>query len=241
MESSLSWELPLPEHFEAVAELVTQDQVAESVTCGPDPERHLAAIRKYAAAGIDHICVHQVGKDQKGFFEFYARRSCRSSSRSLRPGGKIAQGPDHYRRLTAPRVNEHPEEIRREVLLTLLVLVVGLRPPLRWPLAAARAPARERGGRRGGGGRWHRQCGWRGAGRAARRARAAAAGTGSSGASSSSGSGPSSSGPSDGGSTSQPGSSAPSASPSLDGSRSRPSGTAWARAASGTAQRAAAA
>jgi coenzyme F420-dependent glucose-6-phosphate dehydrogenase len=72
MESSLSWELPLPEHFEAVAELVTEEQVAESVTCGPDPERHLAAIRKYAAAGIDHICVHQVGKDQKGFFEFYA-------------------------------------------------------------------------------------------------------------------------------------------------------------------------
>ena len=66
MESSLSWELPLPEHFEAVAELVTEEQVAESVTCGPDPERHLAAIRKYAAAGIDHICVHQVGKDQKG-------------------------------------------------------------------------------------------------------------------------------------------------------------------------------
>ena len=73
MESSLSWELPLPSHFEAVAELVTEDQVAESITCGPDPERHLAAIRKYAKAGYDHICVHQVGKDQKGFFEFYAQ------------------------------------------------------------------------------------------------------------------------------------------------------------------------
>jgi coenzyme F420-dependent glucose-6-phosphate dehydrogenase len=73
MESSLSWELPLPEHFEAVAQLVTEEQVAESVTCGPDPERHLAAIRKYAKAGYDHICVHQVGKDQKGFFEFYAK------------------------------------------------------------------------------------------------------------------------------------------------------------------------
>ena len=72
MESSLSWELPLPEHFAAVAELVTEDHVAESIICGPDPERHLAAIRKYAAAGYDHVCVHQVGKDQKGFFEFYA-------------------------------------------------------------------------------------------------------------------------------------------------------------------------
>jgi G6PDH family F420-dependent oxidoreductase len=72
MESNLSWELPLPEHFEAVAELVTEEQTAESITCGPDPERHLAAIRKYAKAGYDHICVHQVGRDQKGFFEFYA-------------------------------------------------------------------------------------------------------------------------------------------------------------------------
>jgi coenzyme F420-dependent glucose-6-phosphate dehydrogenase len=71
MESSLSWELPLPMHFEAVAQLVTEDQVAESITCGPDPAKHLAAIRKYADAGYDHICVHQVGKEQKGFFEFY--------------------------------------------------------------------------------------------------------------------------------------------------------------------------
>ena len=72
MESSLSWELPLPAHFEAVAKLVTQDEIAESITCGPDPAKHLAAIRKYTQAGYDHICVHQVGKDQKGFFEFYA-------------------------------------------------------------------------------------------------------------------------------------------------------------------------
>ena len=72
MESNLSWELPLPAHFESVAELVTEEQVAESITCGPDPARHLAAIRKYADAGYDHICVHQVGREQKAFFEFYA-------------------------------------------------------------------------------------------------------------------------------------------------------------------------
>jgi len=73
MESSLSWELPLPAHFEAVAELVTEDAVAESVVCGPDPERHLAAIAKYAEAGYDHVCIHQVGPDQAGFMRFYAR------------------------------------------------------------------------------------------------------------------------------------------------------------------------
>ena len=72
MESSLSWELPLPAHFEAVAELVTEDGVAESVTCGPDPDRHLEAIEKFAEAGYDHVCIHQVGPDQEGFMRFYA-------------------------------------------------------------------------------------------------------------------------------------------------------------------------
>ncbi len=72
MASSLSWELPLPEHFEAVAELVTEDAVAESMTCGPDPDKHLEAIAKYAQAGYDHVCVHQVGPDQEGFMKFYA-------------------------------------------------------------------------------------------------------------------------------------------------------------------------
>jgi G6PDH family F420-dependent oxidoreductase len=73
MESSLSWELPLPRHFEAIAELVTEEAIAESVVCGPDPKRHLAAIAKYAKAGYDHVCVHQVGPDQPGFMRFYQR------------------------------------------------------------------------------------------------------------------------------------------------------------------------
>jgi G6PDH family F420-dependent oxidoreductase len=73
MESSLSWELPLPSHFEAVAQLVTEEAVAESVTCGPDPDAHVQAIEKYAKAGYDHVCIHQVGPDQEGFLDFYAR------------------------------------------------------------------------------------------------------------------------------------------------------------------------
>jgi G6PDH family F420-dependent oxidoreductase len=71
LESSLSWELPLPEHFEAAAKLVTEDQVAEVITCGPDPKRHVSAVQKYVEAGYDHICVHQVGPDQEGFMKFY--------------------------------------------------------------------------------------------------------------------------------------------------------------------------
>jgi coenzyme F420-dependent glucose-6-phosphate dehydrogenase len=73
MDSSLSWELPLPQHFEGVAELVTEDATAEVITCGPDPARHAQAIRKYVDAGYTHVCVHQVGPDQEGFMRFYAR------------------------------------------------------------------------------------------------------------------------------------------------------------------------
>jgi len=60
-------------HFEAVAQLVTEESVTESVIRGPDPERHLAATAKYAEAGYDHVCVHQVGPDQAGFMRFYER------------------------------------------------------------------------------------------------------------------------------------------------------------------------
>ena len=71
--SPLSWELPLPSHFEAAAKLVTEDAIAEEIVCGNDPQRHLGAVRRYVEAGYDHVCVHQVGRDQKGFFEFYKR------------------------------------------------------------------------------------------------------------------------------------------------------------------------
>ncbi|HEV2905963.1 MAG TPA: LLM class F420-dependent oxidoreductase, partial [Actinomycetota bacterium] len=59
--------------FERAAESVTEDEVAESVTCGPDPERHVETIQKYAEAGYENIYVHQVGPDQDGFFRFYGR------------------------------------------------------------------------------------------------------------------------------------------------------------------------
>jgi G6PDH family F420-dependent oxidoreductase len=72
LKGTLSQELPLPSHFEAAAAMVTEEDVAEEVVCGPDPERHVAAIEEYAAAGYTHVYVHQVGPDQDGFLSFYA-------------------------------------------------------------------------------------------------------------------------------------------------------------------------
>lgn len=64
-------ELPLPAHFEEASANVGKDQIRESIVCGPDPERHIAAIREFADAGFSHVFVHQVGPPRREFFEFY--------------------------------------------------------------------------------------------------------------------------------------------------------------------------
>lgn len=68
----LSQELALPAHFEAATEHVSEDQATDSVPCGPDPERHVAAITKHLEAGFDQVYVNQIGPEQEGFFSFYA-------------------------------------------------------------------------------------------------------------------------------------------------------------------------
>lgn len=65
--------LPQPAHFEQAAQLVTEDRIAEQVACGPDPQRHLDFVARYAQAGYDHVFVHQVGPDQEGALRFYER------------------------------------------------------------------------------------------------------------------------------------------------------------------------
>jgi coenzyme F420-dependent glucose-6-phosphate dehydrogenase len=69
----LGQELPLPRHFEQAAQTVREEDVAKSVVCGPDPQKHIAEIRKYVDAGFDHVYIHQVGPNQEGFFGFYQR------------------------------------------------------------------------------------------------------------------------------------------------------------------------
>lgn len=69
----LTVELPLPRHFEQASETVEEGDVADKVVCGPDPDRHLEMIKRFADAGYTHVYVHQVGPDQEGFFRFYQR------------------------------------------------------------------------------------------------------------------------------------------------------------------------
>jgi coenzyme F420-dependent glucose-6-phosphate dehydrogenase len=71
VKGELSQELPTPAHFEQAAKMVREEDVAEAIICGPDPERHIAGVREFIDAGYDHVYVHQVGPDQGGFFRFY--------------------------------------------------------------------------------------------------------------------------------------------------------------------------
>ena len=68
----LSYELPLPMHFEQATEDVTPEDLAESIPCGPDADRWLEDLRKYEQTGYTHIYFHQIGRDQEGFLRFWS-------------------------------------------------------------------------------------------------------------------------------------------------------------------------
>lgn len=63
--------LPTPIHYEQLAEMVTLEDVTESIPCGPDPEGYIKKIEEGARMGFDHICIHQIGERQREFMEFY--------------------------------------------------------------------------------------------------------------------------------------------------------------------------
>ncbi len=74
LQGALSTELSRPKDFEAAVANVRPEDVAESVPCGPDPDKILDAFMEYVDAGYDHVYVHQVGPDQEGFFRFYTEQ-----------------------------------------------------------------------------------------------------------------------------------------------------------------------
>jgi G6PDH family F420-dependent oxidoreductase len=73
--SALAWdvnsELPTVEGFEAATKFIKAEDLAETISAGPDPERHIQAIRKHIDAGFDHICLVGIGPDQEGFCRFF--------------------------------------------------------------------------------------------------------------------------------------------------------------------------
>jgi G6PDH family F420-dependent oxidoreductase len=73
LKGDLNTELRTVKHFEQVTAMVTKEDNAKSVVCGPDPEPYVKEVQKFLDAGFDHIYIHQVGADQAGFFNFFTR------------------------------------------------------------------------------------------------------------------------------------------------------------------------
>jgi len=70
IEGAASQELPLPEHFEQLAEGFSPDDLEGKLVLGPDQDEYLEQIRKFGEAGFTHVYLHQIGPDQAGFLEF---------------------------------------------------------------------------------------------------------------------------------------------------------------------------
>ena len=73
LQGELGNQLPTPTHYEQAVKMVSEDDVAKVIACGPDPEVHVQKIRAGIEAGFDHLHVYQVGPDQEAFFRFYER------------------------------------------------------------------------------------------------------------------------------------------------------------------------
>jgi coenzyme F420-dependent glucose-6-phosphate dehydrogenase len=70
LPGDLSQELATPILFEQACELVREEYLT-TLPAGPDPEPYLESLREYEQAGYTHIYLHQIGRDQEGFFRFW--------------------------------------------------------------------------------------------------------------------------------------------------------------------------
>lgn len=73
LTGQLGQELGRPEDFEAACATVREEDFSDKIPCGPDPDAVVRAVQSYVDAGFDHVVLHQVGKDQAGFFTFMER------------------------------------------------------------------------------------------------------------------------------------------------------------------------
>jgi G6PDH family F420-dependent oxidoreductase len=68
-------ELPGPAAFDAAAQFVRPDDVAESIPCGNDVDAVIEAAKAYADAGFTHLALVQIGGDQQHPFVSWTEKS----------------------------------------------------------------------------------------------------------------------------------------------------------------------
>jgi G6PDH family F420-dependent oxidoreductase len=83
-----SQELPNPSSFESLAKIVTEDDIAKAMPCGPEAQPIIDAAREYLDAGFDHVYFHQIGPNQEAFIDFAAREVLPALTKSGAAAGR---------------------------------------------------------------------------------------------------------------------------------------------------------
>ena len=74
LPGELAQVLPSPRHFEQASGLVTREMTADSVVCGPDPERHVDVFAPYVDAGFDEVYVANMGPHYREMIGLYGEK-----------------------------------------------------------------------------------------------------------------------------------------------------------------------
>src|SRR5579884_1870234 len=67
-------DLPNPDSFESATQFVDPEQVADALSCGPDVDEHVEAIKAFLDAGFDEVAVVQIGGDTQDAFMAWAEK-----------------------------------------------------------------------------------------------------------------------------------------------------------------------
>jgi G6PDH family F420-dependent oxidoreductase len=85
--SAGSWqvmaELPDPSSFDAYSRHVREEDICQSVSCGPDMGQHVKAVKEYTDAGFTHIALVQIGADTQHEFIGWAHEELLPALREL--------------------------------------------------------------------------------------------------------------------------------------------------------------
>jgi G6PDH family F420-dependent oxidoreductase len=76
-------DLPNPDSFESATQFVTPEQVADALSCGPDIDEHVKAVKAFIDAGFDEIALVQIGADHQEPFTAWAEQELLPTLRSL--------------------------------------------------------------------------------------------------------------------------------------------------------------
>jgi len=76
-------DLPNPDSFESATQFVTAEQVADALSCGPDVDAHVEAVKPFIDAGFDEVALVQIGADHQESFTAWAEQELLPALRSV--------------------------------------------------------------------------------------------------------------------------------------------------------------